>query len=128
LGSDYKESMQRVIARLLLLFSLAGAFVPLAMQAAAAPPHSCCLRKAVHRCHEDASADRHEPLAAAPGCCHHNCSRAVTTSQSAHPEPSAASAFEPVRQNYESNLSPGVSASQIFSTQSTRAPPRPAIA
>ncbi|HLZ41620.1 MAG TPA: hypothetical protein VKQ11_11695 [Candidatus Sulfotelmatobacter sp.] len=120
--------MQRLIARLLLLFSLAGTSVPLALQASVAPPHACCLRKAVHRCHQAEAADRHEPVAAAPGCCHHNCLRAVKTSQSAHPEPSVTSAFEPVRQNYLAKSQPGVPASQIFSTKSTRAPPRPAIA
>src|ERR1051326_2372887 len=127
-GSDYKESMQRLIARLLLLFSLAGTFVPLALQATAVPPHACCLRKAVHRCHQAEAADRHEPIAAAARCCHPNCNRAVKTSQCAHPEPSVASSFEPVRHNYQSNLQLCIPASHIFSAQSTRAPPRPAIA
>lgn len=122
-GSDYKESMQRLIARLLLLFSLAGTFAPLALQASAVPPHACCLRKAVHRCHEAAAEDRHEPIASAPGCCHHNCIRAVTTSQSAYPKPPVATPFAASAQAHESHFQSGAPASQVFSTQSTRAPP-----
>src|SRR5215831_18486216 len=71
--------MQRLTARLLLLFALAGTFVPVAMQALASPPHACCLRKAVHRCHTQAASQ--DPVVSDAGCCHHDCCRAVTTAQ-----------------------------------------------
>lgn len=116
--------MQRLTARLLLLFALSGTLAPLALQAAAAPPHACCLRKAMHRCHEAAAADRHEPVASAPGCCHHNCFRGVTTSRCAHPEPLVVGVFAPDRQDYESDFQPEIADFEFLPTQSTRAPPQ----
>lgn len=115
--------MQHLTARLLLLIALAGTFAPLALQAAAAPSHACCLRKAMHRCHEAAAADRHEPVASAPGCCHQNCYRAAITKQCAHPEPSIEAAFARNTENHESDFQPEVPDFNLLSTQSTRAPP-----
>jgi len=66
--------MQRLTARILLLFALAGTFVPAALQALAASPHACCLRKSAHRCHASGS---EEPTASSAGCCNHDCCHAV---------------------------------------------------
>src|SRR5450755_2955102 len=79
-------NMQRLIARFLLLFALVGTFLPLAFAVTAAPVHACCLRKAVHQCHEaDQLAFR------CAGCCNRHSQRAVSTTQSAHPRPSLTS-------------------------------------
>jgi hypothetical protein len=40
--------MHRVTARSLLVLLLVGVFVPVGLAIAAAPPHACCLRKAMH--------------------------------------------------------------------------------
>lgn len=119
--------MQRLTARLLLLIALAGTFIPLAMQAAAAPPRACCRRMAMHRCHDAAAADPQEPIAGAP-CCHHNCSRAVTTSQCAQPEPTGVGAFASEAQNCEPDFQSEIPDFEFLSTQSTRAPPQISIA
>src|SRR6266567_3674669 len=39
------SAMQRVTARLVLLFLLASAFAPVLQALSAEPPHACCLRK-----------------------------------------------------------------------------------
>src|SRR5271154_6974200 len=91
--------MQRLTARFLLLFALIGTFVPLALAVTAVPPHSCCLRKAVHQCHQPATAtanesdQRDQRSIHGAGCCSRDCGRAVTTSQWAYPQPSSASVF-----------------------------------
>ena len=56
--------MQRLIARFLLLFALAGTFVPMAQALAAAPPHACCIRK-IHQCHGSASPESTQHVIAA---------------------------------------------------------------
>ena len=82
------DKMQRITARFLLLIALLGTVVPMAMQAKAAPPRACCLRKAPHHCHETSQAQPEQPVLQDAGCCNHNCCRAVTSSQWAHPLPS----------------------------------------
>src|SRR5512141_3505524 len=77
------ENMQRLTARLLFLFALAGTFVPVTLQALTPPPHACCLRKSAHRCHTTGAQD---PVVRSADCCNHDCSHAVVTSQWAHPE------------------------------------------
>jgi len=114
--------MQRLTARLLLLFALAGTFVPLVMQALAAPANACCLRKAVHRCHAPGASQ--DPVASDAGCCNHDCCRAVTTAQWANPEawPKVASAL--CVANYETVLDPSTPAKKLLSSRSSRAPPQ----
>jgi|SRR5271154_7002033 len=87
-GSRFEGSMQRLTARLLLLFALTGNIVPLALAVTAAPPHTCCVRKAAHqqRCHEPADGDSSQLVVRDTGCCDHDCCRAVTTAQWAHPQ------------------------------------------
>src|SRR5579863_3445615 len=85
---DFTEGqMHRLTARLLLLFALAGTFVPLALAATAAPAHACCRRKAAHPCHDSAGAESEQLAIRGTGCCSHDCCRAVTTSQWASPQP-----------------------------------------
>lgn len=78
--------MHRLTARLLLLFALAGNLVPLATALTAAPSHACCVRKAAHHCHEPAVADSSQLVIRDTSCCGHDCCRAVTTAQWAHPQ------------------------------------------
>src|SRR5438270_630158 len=66
--------MQRLTARFLLLFALAGTFVPLTLAAVAPPPHSCCLRKAAHHCHGAETADR---SIRNTSCCNHGSVRGI---------------------------------------------------
>ena len=42
------RTMHRLTARLLLVFLLAGVFVPVGMAISAPLPHACCMRKAMH--------------------------------------------------------------------------------
>jgi hypothetical protein len=117
--------MQRLTARFLLLFALAGTFVPLALAATAAPPHACCLRKGVHQSHGSESDQR---SVRTTGCCNHDCCRAATTSQSAHPRPSLASV---IAQNVDARIAEsraGTPATELLSSQSPRAPPQVSIA
>ncbi|HSY92280.1 MAG TPA: hypothetical protein VK812_12960 [Candidatus Binatus sp.] len=125
------QTMQRLTARLLLLYALIGTFVPLALAVTAPPPHSCCLRKSAHQCHQPASATADESDQRSihgAGCCAHDCCRAVTTSQSADPQSSLAPVFAP---NVESCVAAPDSrnpTSNLFASQSARAPPRISIA
>jgi hypothetical protein len=125
------ETMQRLTARFLLMFALVGTFVPLALAATAAPAHSCCLRKAAHQCHQPANASADEPDQRSihgAGCCSHDCGRAATTSQWADPQPSLTPVFA---QNVEGCVATShnqVLASELFASQSTRAPPQLSIA
>src|SRR5271157_5809535 len=116
------ESMQRLTARLLLLFALAGNLGPLALAATAAPLHACCLRK-THQCRGSLLADSDRLALHNPGCCNHDCCRAVTTSQWAHPQPrtTAISARRVELQIAEARTS--CPAADLSSSQSTRAPP-----
>lgn len=120
--------MHRLIARLLLLFAIAGSFLPLAL-AYAAPAHSCCVRKAVHHCHQDmdtavasSSSEEQSTLYAAP-LCNHACCRGVATWQSARPQSPLHATSLPVGHTgviHRPAISPS---SALTEFQSTRAPP-----
>ena len=126
LGFASKHNMQRLTARLLLLFALAGTFVPVAMQALAAPPHACCLRKAVHRCHAPGASQ--DPVASDAGCCHRDCCRAVTTAQWANLESSLNSSATQRAANYETVSRTPAPTKELLTSRSTRAPPQSPIA
>ncbi len=83
--------MQRLTARVLLLLALAGTLFPVVLQARTAPPHACCLRKASHHCHDSSLTHSEGQVIQDAGCCRHDCRRAVTSSQWAHPLQSATS-------------------------------------
>jgi len=119
--------MQRLTARLLLLFALVGIFVPLAQVATAAPPHACCIR-AAHKCHSLAPVESDQRTVRGTGCCNHDCCRAETTVQWAHPQPWLASGFV---QNIDTRVTeshPTIPAAELSACQSTRAPPQISIA
>lgn len=122
LGFSSPENMQRLTARLLLLFALAGNFIPLALAATSAPPHACCVRKA-HHCHDSALAESNQIAVRAIGCCSHDCCRAVTTSQWANPQPSATPVFALNAEARPAESQPDAPAAQLSASQSTRAPP-----
>lgn len=117
--------MQRLTARFLLLFALVGTFVPLALAATAAPLHACCLRKTAHQCHGTEADQR---AVRGTGCCTHDCCRAVTTSQSAHPQPASSTAFAQSVEARIDELHAGIAAKKLLPSQSPRAPPQVSIA
>jgi hypothetical protein len=117
--------MQRLTARLLLLFALVGTFVPLALAVTAAPPHACCLRKAAHQCH---GSDPDERAIRGNSCCNQNYRRAVTTSQWAHARSTLASLS---LRTVEARLAKSrvqAPTNGLFASQSTRAPPQLSLA
>ena len=85
----HSTNMRRLTARLLLLFALAGTFVPPALAATAAPPHACCIRKAAPQCH-GSRPEADQRTVHSTSCCNQGCGRGVTTSWSAYPESSLA--------------------------------------
>jgi hypothetical protein len=88
--------MHRSITKFLLLFALVGNLAPVALAISTPTLHACCLRKAVHHCHgsQAQGSQGHAPQASdsgqlvihGPSCCGHECCRAVTTAQWAHPQ------------------------------------------
>ncbi|HUO24787.1 MAG TPA: hypothetical protein VMU61_03915 [Candidatus Aquilonibacter sp.] len=114
--------MQRTIARLLLLFAVAGNLIPLALAATAVPPHACCIR-ANHHCHNSALSDSRQPEFRSTCCCRQGCGHVVVTAQWAHPQTPAAPVGAPA---VNSRLTPGQSPAlfaEVLTRQSTRAPP-----
>ena len=116
--------MHRLIARFLLLVALAGNLAPLALAAAATPPHACCVRKTVHRCHDSLESESDQLVIRAAACCNNNCGRAVITARWAHTQP-LANRFSALKiENHfrpRDLIFPNTKAS---ASQSTRAPPR----
>ena len=117
--------MQRLTARFLLLLALVGTFVPLALAVTAEPPHACCLRKSAHQCH---GSDPDERAIRGNSCCKQNYSRAVTTSQWAHPQSSLASLSAQIIEAHISHSRAEIPVSSPFSSQSARAPPQLSLA
>jgi len=114
--------MQRLTARLLLLFALAGMFVPLALAATAAP-HACCIRKSAHQCHGAAASESEQLAIRGASSCNHDCCRGVSTSQWAYPQPSQSAISAQNVGVREADSQATVPAAQLLSSQSTRAPP-----
>jgi len=114
--------MQRLTAGLLLLLALAGNLDPVALAATAAPLHACCLRK-THQCHGSLPADSDRLALHNPGCGNHDCCRAVTTSQWAHPQPRMTAIFARYVEVQVAELHTSCPAADLSSSQSTRAPP-----
>jgi hypothetical protein len=114
--------MQRLIARFLVLFALAGNFIPLALAATAAPPHACCVRKSAHKCHT-AAAESDQLTIRAASCCRSDSSRAVITSQYATPQPRIRAAQLDKLDGSIADSGAIVSSTQFSASHSTRAPP-----
>ena len=119
--------MQRLTARLLLLFALAGNFVPVALAATAAPVHACCIRKA-HRCHDSGPAESNQIAAHTTGCCNHDCCGAVTTPQWASPQSPVIVTSTPAVGSALSRPLTDAPLARLSAARSTRAPPNIAIA
>jgi len=117
--------MQRLTARFLLLFALVGTFVPLALALTAEPPHACCLRKSAHQCH---GSDPDERAIRSSSCCNQDYRRAVTTSQWAHPQPSLSSVSMQTVEARRIESRVDAPATELFASQSTRAPPQVSLA
>ncbi|HET7890370.1 MAG TPA: hypothetical protein VFL34_02520 [Candidatus Sulfotelmatobacter sp.] len=118
--------MQRLTARFLLLFTLVGTFLPLALSATAAPPHACCLRRAAHQCHGSFGVSD-APAVRSTSCCNHDCCRGVHISQSAHPDqPSPSIALKTDIRLAQPQAQPVTTPS--LTAQSSRAPPQISIA
>ncbi len=115
--------MRRLTARLLLLAALVGTFIPLALAAASAPPHACCLRKTAHRCHGYAVAPAEHLSIAAIDCCSRDGRRAVTTSQWASPEPSATAFSTHACQSFDAEANSTPTAADFQGLVPARAPP-----
>jgi hypothetical protein len=114
--------MQRLTAKLLLLFALAGSFIPLAMAATAEAPHACCIRKA-HHCHDSAGEESEQRIIRSASCCNHDCCRAVTTARWAYPVPSISALSVRTVTLPLPELHSDFPAAKFASSQSTRAPP-----
>jgi len=115
--------MQRLTARLLLLIALLGIILPVALQATVAPQHACCRRQAGHHCHDSAETNPNEPVARRSGCCNHDCCRAVTSSQWAHPQPTLTAASVQNVTAGEIDRQPNRPSTTFLTFRSTRAPP-----
>lgn len=118
--------MQRLTARLLVLFALVGNILPLALAATSAPAHACCVRK-THHCHESASVESTVPESERPSIhaaeCGHECCRAASTSQWARLQsPASLLTIENVEARV-ADLHPAAPTVALAASQSTRAPP-----
>jgi|SRR5580692_10710824 hypothetical protein len=115
--------MHRLTARVLLVLLLVGLFVPVALAIAAAPPHACCVRKAMH------GRPSHDSEFNAPqGCCQHDCCRTLTVAQWAHLNPSASTRRTPPSASLQAELRWVYFAASIKHAPSGRAPPQFSIA
>jgi hypothetical protein len=118
-----KRTMHRLTARILLSLLLVSAFAPVALAfSAPLPQHACCVRKA-HHCHESATPESGQRSIGAQDCCNHDCCRAVTTSQWAHPQSQADGSFAHDIQSYLGLSSPSSPNGEVSRFQSARAPP-----
>jgi hypothetical protein len=116
-------NMHRLTARFLLLFAVVGNFVPLALASVAEQPHACCVRKAAHPCHGGAIVDSSRPSVHDTQCCNHDCCRAVTTAQWAHPQPRSASVCGRFISSRVAEFQKDPPAKKSFAPLSARAPP-----
>jgi len=78
--------MHRTVTRFLLLFAMVGNLAPVALAISTPTLHACCLRKADHHCHGYQASDTGQLVIHGSSCCGHECCRAVTTAQWAHPQ------------------------------------------
>jgi hypothetical protein len=116
-------SMRLLTARFLLLFAVVGSFIPLALASVAEQPHACCVRKAAHPCHGGVIEDSSRATVRDTGCCNHDCCRAVTTAQWAHPQPRSASLCGRFISSRVAEFQKNPPVKEGFQLQSTRAPP-----
>jgi hypothetical protein len=120
--------MHRWIARFLLLVALLGPFGPLARAATTAPPHACCVRKALHHCHDSVALETEQLVIRGAACCNHECCCAVTSARWAHARSSAATSFAQNVEAYLDRSTPASPNTEFSTFQSARAPPYFSIA
>ena len=122
-GSYSEVSMHRLTARLLLFFALVGNLVPLALAATAASQRACCVRKAVHHCQDSPASENEQLVIRDARSCNHDCCRAVTTTQWAHPQPRLAVFFLQTVNAHTAGIQPDSPATASSEFRSSRAPP-----
>jgi hypothetical protein len=115
--------MHRLTAKLLLFLALVGNLAPPALAATAAPPHACCVRRAVHHCHDSVVSESYQFVIRDAGYCNHDCCRAATSARSAQAQPTAFTPFENKVEAYLGHSSPLSPNTEVSCFQSTRAPP-----
>ena len=120
--------MQRLTARLMLLFALVGTFAPLALALTTAPAHACCIRKSPHQCHSAPGAETDQVAAHSTSCCNQDCRRAVTTSGWANPQSVQTAVFARNISSHVTESHPSFLATHLRSSRSPRAPPYFSIA
>ena len=123
----YEKACIALTARFLLSFAIGGAFVPLVLAAATAPPHACCIRQAAHQCHGSFAATDQRAVRDT-SCCRQDCCRAVRTSYSAPPQPRLASVLARHLNARILDFRAEASAAELLASQSPRAPPQVSIA
>jgi hypothetical protein len=115
--------MFRLTARLLLLLALLGNFVPAGLAATVSAP-KCCLRKTVHHCHSSLTQADDGFSIRSNFCCAHDCCRAATPAQSAHPEARGETISAHRTEPYLSKSQPSGLSAKASTFLSTRAPPQ----
>jgi len=123
----HQRDMQRLTARFLLLLAFLGTFLPITLPSQSAPTHACCRRTGAHHC-SDATGSDDEPVARDASCCTYHGSRSFTTRHWAHARPALTSVFSPNVTVREVLGQGNATASAIFLSQFTRAPPQFPIA
>jgi len=117
--------MHRLTARLLLLFAFVGNLAPIALASSATPPHACCVRKAVHHCHDSET----EQLAiGSRSCCNGGCYRALTSVRWARLRRGSTNAFAPDYHDPLARLHPEAPTTELGRFLPSRAPPKSSIA
>ncbi len=114
--------MRRLTASLLLLFALAGTFVPLAQAVASSPLPACC-RRMHHQCHGSATPES-QPSFHNTACCNQDCCRSLTKTQSAAFQPWAMTAFAHNISGSVAESQPTTPSAQPSISQPARAPPQ----
>jgi hypothetical protein len=114
--------MHRLTARFLIVLALVGNLAPIALSAAA-PPRSCCFRKGVHHCQDSLTIETEQPVIRDASCCKGDCSRAITTNQSAYTQPLPIASFSRKVEAYLGRLNLISHNAEVSRFQSTRAPP-----
>jgi hypothetical protein len=114
--------MQRTIARLLLLFSVAGTVIPLAGAVSTAPLPLCCIRHK-HACHA-AVGSNSSPAEVHESCCsRQGCGHAVITARWAHPGMQAGSFLARALSRHIADQQLPPLSPEFLNFKPTRAPP-----
>jgi hypothetical protein len=114
--------MHRFVAKFLLIFALVGNLAPLGRAVTAAPPHACCVRKAVHSCHDSLSSQKTRSIRDA-SCCADRCGRSVLIVRYAHPPRLGSTVFAQNIEIFFIDYNPIVPSTKNSGSRSTRAPP-----